>query len=176
MIFMKYMKYLGALLIFLSLSNLAFSFDDSDKAKELHKSAACLKAKIDDLKFDSAAQACAAKALNLAKEYINNWNAGNAIHDANLVLGMDALSQKKTSEASAFLIRSAEINGSPQLNSFGPNMVLAKSLIEKGEQAAVLKYFALCKKFWKEDHGKLALWTTQVQKGLTPDFGANLHY
>ena len=40
--------------------------------------------------------------------------------------------------------------GSPQLDSFGPNMTLAKELLEKGQPDVVLHYFALCKNFWED--------------------------
>ena len=64
--------------------------------------------------------------------------------------------------------------GSPQLNSFGPNMLLAKELLEKGEREKVLVYFALCAKFWQSGSVQLKLWSTQVKLGSDPDFGANL--
>ena len=63
-----------------------------------------------------------------------------------------------------------------QMNSFGPNMMLAKDLLEKGERDTVLQYFELCRKFWKMDWGKLNQWSKEVRMGQTPDFGANLIY
>ena len=67
------------------------------------------------------------------------------------------------------------------MNSFGPNMTLAKELIEKGEKDAVLQYLDLCAKFWKSgkespDGGELEKWKAQVRKGELPNFGANLWY
>ena len=55
-------------------------------------------------------------------------------------------------------------------------MLLAKVLLEKGESSTVLGYFALVKNFWVNDGGKLADWTTVVQGGGVPAFGANLAY
>jgi len=40
-------------------------------------------------------------------------------------------------------------------NSFGPNVSLAKDLLEKGERDTVVEYFEACKKFWKMDRGIL---------------------
>ena len=112
----------------------------------------------------------------LAPKYTNDWNYGNAIQDANQVLGRIALSEGDVAEAKKRLLASADSKGSPQMNSFGPNMTLAKALIEKGEKEVVLQYFDLCAKFWKLDFGKLATWKAQVEKGETPDFGPNLLY
>ena len=61
--------------------------------------------------------------------------------------------------------------GSPQLNSFGPNMTLAKELLEKGQSEVVLQYLALCKKFWKMDRGQLDEWSATIRGGGIPDFG-----
>jgi hypothetical protein len=62
------------------------------------------------------------------------------------------------------------------MNSFGPNMSLAKDLLEKGEREVVLEYFELCRKFWKLHTGRLDDWSRDVKAGRIPDFGANLVY
>ncbi len=99
---------------------------------------------------------------------------GNAIHKGNLVLGRVALKSGDTKTAVSYLLASGKTPGSPELDSFGPNMSLAKELLEKGQRQAVLEYFALCATFWRE--GELALWTKQVERGKMPDFSANLVY
>ena len=58
------------------------------------------------------------------------------------------------------------------MNSFGPNMSLAKDLLEKGERETVLNYFELCRKFWNMDYGKLDEWSREVKAGRIPQFGA----
>jgi hypothetical protein len=62
------------------------------------------------------------------------------------------------------------------MDTFGPNMTLAKALLEKGRKETVLRYFELCRKFWKMDDGRLDRWRDAVRTGRIPDFGANLHY
>jgi len=62
------------------------------------------------------------------------------------------------------------------MNSFGPNMSLAKDVLEKGERKAVLEYFELCSKFWTMDHGQLEHWKVEVKAGGIPNFGVNLVY
>ena len=118
----------------------------------------------------------ATELLALAPKFQGDWNYGNAIQDGNLVLGRIALHEGQTDEAKQYLLKSGQTPGSPQLNSFGPNMSLAKDLVEKGERDTVLQYFQLCRKFWKMDYGKLDEWTQAVQAGKVPDFGANLLY
>jgi hypothetical protein len=122
------------------------------------------------------AKAYAQELLRLAPKYPKDWNYGNAVHKGNLALGRVALREGDIEGAKKFLLAAGRTPGSPQLNSFGPNMTLAKELLEKGERAAVLEYFQLCAAFWKMDYGKLREWSALVKEGLVPDFGANLLY
>lgn len=114
--------------------------------------------------------------LDLAPKYRADWNYGNAIQDSNLVLGRIALREGRTDEAKQCLLEAGKSPGSPQMNSFGPNMSLAKDLLEKGERDVVLQYFDLCRKFWKMGNDNLDQWTKDVKAGKAPDFGANLVY
>jgi hypothetical protein len=114
--------------------------------------------------------------MGLLPKYQGNWNCGNAIQDANLVLGRIAVAEGRIEDAKRYLIEAGKSPGSPQMDSFGPNMSLARDLLEKGERDAVLEYFTLCRKFWKMHHGQLDDWTRDVKAGRIPDFGANLVY
>jgi hypothetical protein len=114
--------------------------------------------------------------LTLAQKFSGDWNYGNAIHDGNLVLGRIALKEGRKDEAKRYLLEAGKSPGSPQMNSFGPNMSLARDLLEKGERETVLQYFELCRKFWKMGQGDLDQWTKEVKAGQIPDFGANLVY
>ncbi|MGZ8846697.1 MAG: hypothetical protein ACXW3C_09565 [Pyrinomonadaceae bacterium] len=78
-------------------------------------------------------------------------------------------------EAKKQLIEAGETPGSPQLDSFGPSMTLAKELLEKGERDVVIQYFQLCANFWK-NRSELDQWTATVKGGGTPNFGAHLAY
>lgn len=114
--------------------------------------------------------------LRLAPNYSKNWNFGNALHKGKLTLGRLALRAGELESAKEFLLEAGRTPGSPTLNSFGPNMTLAKELLEKGERDAVLEYFGLCGKFWKLGGAKLREWAAVVKDGGIPDFGANLLY
>lgn len=112
--------------------------------------------------------------LKMSKEEDYSWNNGNAVHHGNLVLGRLALQAADVEKAKSHLLEAGKTRGSPKLNSFGPNMTLAKELLEKGEKEVVLEYFELCAKFWERD--ELDKWRTIVKAGQIPDFGANLRY
>jgi outer membrane lipoprotein-sorting protein len=101
---------------------------------------------------------------------------GQALYDGNMVLGMVALHQGDVPEARRYLLESAKTKGSPVLDSFGPNMQLAKALLEKGERDAVLEYFESCRSFWSMGAQQLDAWTATVRRGGVPAFGANLVY
>lgn len=116
-------------------------------------------------------------AIEILNQAATNQNPtlADPVHHAQIVLGRIALVNGDVQEAKERLVLAGQTAGSPSLKSFGPNMSLAKELLEKGERDAVIKYFEECASFWK-DQGKLAQWTTQVRAGETPQFGANLIY
>ncbi len=103
-----------------------------------------------------------------------SWNYGNAVHHGNLLLGHAALQEDDLTAAEEYLLKAGKTPGSPQLNSFGPNMLLAKKLLEKGRKQAVIEYLKLCGVFWKKP--KIAKWIEAVEGGQIPGFGGNLLY
>ena len=118
----------------------------------------------------------AAELERLARNYKDDWNYGNAVQDSNQVLGRIALAEGDVAEARKRLLASADSKGSPQMNSFGPNMQLAKDLLEQGEGEVVLEYFERCGTFWKMGTDRLAAWKQTVEQGEIPAFGASLDY
>lgn len=112
-----------------------------------------------------------------APSYQKDWNYGNALFFGNTILGRVALLRdKNVALATSLLIASGKTPGSPQLNSFGPNMSLAKELLMAGERDAVLEFFGECGSFWNKKFSKLNQWAATVKGGGDPDFGANLGY
>mgnify|MGYP005866395843 CR=1 FL=1 len=134
--------------------------------------------KLDDAKRFATEQ------LELAPEFKGNWNYGNAIHSSHVVLGRIALAQGNKGEAVDHLFLAADTPGSPQLNSFGPNLSLAHDLLREGESEVVIKYLELTIRFWaNEDNSvhkrnlkKIRYWQEQIRNGQIPDFGANMVY
>jgi hypothetical protein len=123
---------------------------------------------------DAKATVYANELLNVAPQYSTDWNYGNAIYYGNWVLGRVALQQGNTAAAGQYLLSAGATPGSPQLHSFGPNMMLAQELIQKGQTTEVLQFFNLCANFWKMDGGKLDEWAALVKAGKMPEFGINL--
>lgn len=114
--------------------------------------------------------------LALLPQFKGNWNYGNAVQDGNLVLGRIAVREGRIDDAKRYLIEAGKSPGSPQMDTFGPNMSLARDLLEKGQEDVVLEYFELCRKFWKMGQEDLDRWTLDVRAGKAPDFRANLVY
>lgn len=122
-------------------------------------------------------------AKKLAEEMLTNnvdtgaWNYSNIIHDANTILGRVAIQKNDVKKAKEHLIKSAEISGSPQLNSFGPSYILARELLQLGEKGIVLDYLDLVAKFWaKPGHRsspekiqKLKKWIDEINSGKIPN-------
>ncbi|MGI9024772.1 MAG: hypothetical protein ACR2GP_04210 [Burkholderiaceae bacterium] len=138
----------------------------------------------------SKARAVAEDYLKSAKEFPCNWNYGNAIHNANTVLGLLALRDGKRGDAVKFLRAAGESAGSPQLDSFGPSLLLARDLARAGEYDAVVGYLLSVKKFWKatddsllgmlfpflSDSDPVGTWIKQLQDNQVPAFSAfNMH-
>ena len=125
--------------------------------------------------------------LDLAEQYRGDWNCGNGIHHGNIILGLCAARKGRVAEARVHLHAASQCPGSPQLNSFGPNMRLAAVLLEEGMKDAVLDYLEACKELWECDvttpEGKpfagparLDAWADEIREGKIPDFGPNLVY
>ena len=74
----------------------------------------------------------AEKLLATARPEKDDWNYGNAVFEAHTILGRVALSRDDIRGAERHLLESGRTPGSPQLNSFGPNMILADRLLERG--------------------------------------------
>ena len=133
----------------------------------------------------AAAQSLATEYLQASKSFPCNWNYGNAIHDSNAVLGLLALHSGKRNEAAQFLVSAGKTPGSPQLNSFGPSLLLAKEVAQAGQFTAVEAYLRSVQTFWKpvdmsvlgallpyfRDPDPISTWIKQAHEGKVPDFG-----
>lgn len=94
--------------------------------------------------------------------------AYDVVHDGNIVLGLVALSHGDTSAAKNFLLEAVKTKGNESLKRFGPTLALAKALLEKGENQAVLAYFEGCKSFVTQNP-KLDDWIATLKGGAAPD-------
>lgn len=134
---------------------------------------------------EAEAEHLSAELLRLAEQFRDDWNYGNAVHHAHLLLGRIALRREQVDRAAEHLLLAGQTPGSPQLGSFGPNMSLAQEYLAAGaEPEVVLNYLDLCGRFWGTgsssldamSQAKLVAWKKTVADGGIPDFGANLYY
>ena len=117
----------------------------------------------------SAASASLPPNERLAKE----MDLGDAIHQANSILGEIALSRRDTKSAGDYLIASAKVTkASPSLASYGPDLALMRDLLALKQTQPVLDFLDECTKFWSSSQGKPAKWKQAIQSGKDPDFGA----
>lgn len=105
--------------------------------------------------------------LQTAPQYTKDWNYGNAVYSGNSVLGQVALAQGDVPSAKNFLLAAGDSPGSPQLNSFGPDLTLARQLLGKGEKDAVITFLGKIAKFWKGHQEKIQDWQKGIQQGET---------
>jgi len=118
----------------------------------------------------------AAEYLELAAVYRCNWNYGNAVHDANRYLGLMRLKNGNTAGAVEHLLRAGKSTGSPQLDTFGPELDLANELLKQGSAEPVMEYLRDIKRFWRLDQGQVVAWLSSIEKGERPElsrFAAN---
>jgi hypothetical protein len=146
---------------------------ESEEEKRFYKLTQNLQQKYESGKIEEV-ESIIRETKRILPNFERNWNYGNEVHKINIVAGRIALQNGNVEEAKKYLILAGQTNGSPQLNSFGPNMSLAKELLEKKESKVVLQYFDLCSRFWECDFSKLDNWKELVKKGKIPEFGANL--
>lgn len=122
---------------------------------------------------DARSNAC--RALEMAPAFAQTWSYGNAIHYGHTVLGLLALREGEHSMALRELDASGRTPGSPQLDSFGPTMHLAKELLKLGYIAPVIAYFEQCRVFWTRGTKWLGLWESVIRAGRVPNFFQHSH-
>jgi thiol-disulfide isomerase/thioredoxin len=94
------------------------------------------------------------EALQLGKDLLrdnvdrSSWNYGNVVYDANQIMGMAALKQGRVAPAENYLLAAGRTPGSPQLDSFGPDMKLAQALYAHGEHRVVVTFLDEVARFW----------------------------
>lgn len=147
--------------------------DSTERLIQFYRTGDELSKQIHGKEYELAAST-AKKYLEESRYYRCNWNFGNAIHDAHLALGMNALHRGDVSAAAEFLFLAGRSPGSPQLNSFGPeDMSLAKAMLEAGRKDAVAAYLWGVGRFWKEDGGLVERWKLDLAAGRNPDLDAD---
>ena len=91
-------------------------------------------------------------------------------HHSCIILGRVALRKGDVETAKADLLEAGHVGGGQTLAAYGPNMSLAKELLERGERDTVLQFLQLCRKFWGFPE-RLEPWIAAIKNGQIPDFG-----
>lgn len=146
--------------------------DTTERLAQFYRMNYALGKAVHDADFELAAST-ARKYLEESRYYRCNWNFGNAIHDAHAALGLEALHRGDVSAAASFLVLAGRSPGSPQLDSFGPDMALAKAVLKAGRKDAVAAYLWGIGRFWKQDGGLVERWKLDLAAGRTPDFDSD---
>ncbi len=102
-------------------------------------------------------------------------NRANAEHSAHTTLGRIALQNGDTLSAGRHLLLSAQVRGSPELNSVGPSLVLARGVLALGETDAVITFLHLCGNFWVAGRPDLDRWTEEIRRTGVSDFSRRFH-
>jgi tetratricopeptide (TPR) repeat protein len=113
-----------------------------------------------------------------------SWRAGKMIspeidflfYFGYFTKGMVAVKKGDNEKAVEFLLKSGDAYKAHNSLVQGPNMSLAKALLEAGQKDAVIEFLDKCGKVWKTGQGKIGKWTVEIKDGKTPDFGRSLYY
>lgn len=126
-----------------------------------------IEAQYQSKKYEEA-QTLIAEYLKLAKIYRCNWNYGNAIHYSNRIRGLILLDSGDIEGAAEALIVAGQSTGSPQLDTFGPELNLANQLLQLGKTEEVITYLNGVNNFWEMDGGAVEKWIQEIRAGETP--------
>jgi hypothetical protein len=100
------------------------------------------------------ARGATARMFELAAEVgEDDWNYGNLIHWGHIIRGVCSLKENDYAGAEGELRAAGRVAGSPQLDSFGPDLRLAWALLKHGSDDAVLDYLHQISRFWSPHRG-----------------------
>ncbi len=110
------------------------------------------------------------KLLVASARSASEWDRGNRIYQGNILMGRAALRSGDLATARSYLLAAGRSPGSPQLETFGPDMALAREMLAAGQNQPVLEFLELCHRFWKADEGRLERWKRDIREGRVPAF------
>jgi tetratricopeptide (TPR) repeat protein len=111
-----------------------------------------------------------AGAAELARIHLQGKDR-TATQRANTILGRVALRSGDIQAAKRFLLDSSGPEARKDVSFSGPTMILAKELLEDGQDDAVLQYLDNCLSLWPRGESVLQIWIGEINKGKKPNFG-----
>lgn len=126
---------------------------------------------LEEIKNEQRFKTLANKLLNMTSKFEDDWNYGNAIHYSHIILGRLSLKAGDIKKSTDHLIKASKTPGSPQLNSFGPNMTLARELLEEGQREKVVSFIKNIQNFWESEYSYSAIrWINEIESTGATDF------
>jgi len=110
------------------------------------------------------AERYASEVLRLNRSVSSLDSGVEILHDANMVIGLVALRKGDLDRAKRFLLASVP-SGPFRLATSGPNLTLAKELLNKGEGSTVVEYLERLRLVWGEGADLIAKWVAVIRNG-----------
>ena len=117
----------------------------------------------------------------------SSWFVGNAVHHGHVVRGLVAWERGDLDGASEQLLSATSGPTSPQLLSFGPDVVLADRLLGAGRPSVVVDYLLRVRRLWRvrivpstdapmwKWPRPTSRWIAAIQRGKAPDWAFLMH-
>lgn len=125
-----------------------------------------------ELKQRDLAASYAREIVSLAPQYPDDWNYAPAVHNANIILGKNALRQDDIDKAKHHLLAASKIPYSEILDNQGADLQLAGALLARGQRETVAQYLQACTRFWPRGRDQLERWQAQLAAGQIPSLTA----
>lgn len=117
--------------------------------------------------------------LRFTRQLKDNWGSfdrytteGGMLNEYHTLMGRHALREGRREEAVEHLEKSVDVQQpSATMVSFGPNTVLARELLQAGENEAVLTYLDRIGEFWETE--PVEIWKDKINRGRMP--ALNIH-
>jgi hypothetical protein len=95
---------------------------------------------------------------------------GYAVYTGNLILSQSALDNNDNAAAAKYLLLAATSSGVGNVADSGPDITVARVLLQRGDKETVIEYLRRCHNLWPKGAPLLDRWQTQIRNGRTPNF------
>jgi hypothetical protein len=97
-------------------------------------------------------------------------DSSSAIYTGNLILAQAALDTDDIANAKRYLLEAATTAGTPAIQEKGPDLSVARILLDRGERDAVLEYLHRAHNLWPQGVPVLERWETAIRAGRRVNF------